>query len=171
MLLGELLPFNYRTRQLGEWVDVDLESSIGDDVVVLFGLPGAFTPTCSNHQLPDYDLLFSEFVSAGVGKIFCTSVNDPFVMNAWFEGQQVSNVIPLPDGNGLLAAQLGMLVDKGNLNFGLRSWRYAVVYCGKTKTVLQEFVEEGFSDNADTDPYEKSDPKTVLTWCKENLPG
>lgn len=170
--LARFPTFTYKTRMLGEWVEVDLgEAMRHDGYSVIFGLPGAFTPTCSNHQLPDYDTLVPEFRTCGVNNVYCTAVNDPFVMNAWFNDQQVENVIPVPDGNGTLALDLGMLVSKDNLNFGQRSWRYAMVIDGRTQTVVKEFVEDGLDNNIETDPYEVSDPTTVLTWCKQNLQG
>lgn len=168
---GERFPdFKYRTRIAGEWAERKLADLIGNQKVVIFGLPGAFTPTCSNHQLPDYDALAGEFALYGnVDAIFCVSVNDPFVMNAWFDQQDIKNVTPIPDGNGDLTQALGMYVQKRNLNFGARSWRYALVVDGATKTVLKAFVEPGFSDNFESDPYEVSDPHTVLNWCKSNV--
>jgi len=161
--------FKYKTRLAGAWVEQKLADQFGDSTFVVFGLPGAFTPTCSNHQLPDYDALAPDFAAAGVDKIFCVSVNDPFVMNAWFDQQEIKNVIPVPDGNGDLTQALGMYVQKRNLNFGARSWRYALVVQGSTKTVLRSFVEPGFEDNHEEDPYVISDPKTVLEWCKANV--
>lgn len=167
---GQRFPdFKFADRRAGAWTEVKLQQEAGDEKFVIFGLPGAFTPTCSNHQLPDYDDLAIEFAEAGVKKIFCTSVNDPFVMNSWFDKHEVKNVIPVPDGNADLAQALGMLVQKRNLNFGLRSWRYALVVDGATKTVLKAFVEPGISDNFESDPYEVSDPKTVLEWVKNNV--
>lgn len=167
---GERFPaFKYRTRVAGEWVERKLSDVTQDEVFVIFGLPGAFTPTCSNHQLPDYDELAPEFAAAGVKYILCTSVNDPFVMNAWFDNQNIKNVIPVPDGNADLCQILGMYVQKRNLNFGARSWRYALVVDGVSRTVLKAFVEPGFDDNVDNDPYEVSDPRTVLEWCKANV--
>lgn len=162
--------FKYNTRLAGAWHEMKLADQYGDGKFVIFGLPGAFTPTCSNHQLPDYDSLAGEFaLYGGIDTIFCVSVNDPFVMNAWFDQQDIKNVIPVPDGNADLTQALGMYVQKRNLNFGARSWRYALVVDGATKTVLKAFVEPGFSDNHESDPYEVSDPQTVLDWCKANV--
>lgn len=167
---GERFPdFKYTTRVAGAWTELKLANLHGDSKFVIFGLPGAFTPTCSNHQLPDYDALAPEFAAVGVDKIFCVSVNDPFVMNAWFDDQDVKNVIPVPDGNADLTQALGMYVQKRNLNFGARSWRYALVVDGATKTVIKAFVEPGFEDNHEEDPYVVSDPQSVLEWCKANV--
>lgn len=167
---GKRFPdFKFRDRVAGEWVERKVVDVVGDTVFVIFGLPGAFTPTCSNHQLPDFDDMAPQFAEAGVSKILCTSVNDPFVMNAWFDKQDIKNVVSIPDGNGDLCQSLGMFVEKRNLNFGSRSWRYALVVDGATKTVLKAFVEPGISNNFESDPYEVSDPQTVLEWCKQNV--
>lgn len=128
--------------------------------VVIFGLPGAFTPTCSNSQLPGYEKLYEEFMKLGVDEIWCTSVNDAFVMYQWGQIQGVENVRLLPDGNGDFAASLGMLVDKSNLGFGKRSWRYALL--AQDLVIKDIWVEEGMSDNYPADPYALSAPEYVL---------
>ena len=166
---AELPNFKYKDRVAGEFVTINLQSEIKGKKVVIFGLPGAFTPTCSSQQLPGYEMLYSKFVAAGIDNIYCTSVNDPFVMNSWFDAQGVENVRSLPDGNGDFAVQIGASVQKRNLNFGPRSWRYALVIDGDTNTVLASFPEEGFGDNIETDPYEKSAPEAVLKWVQSNL--
>ena len=107
---GDVFPnFEYTNRVAGEFVNVNLQESIKGKKVVIFGLPGAFTPTCSTYQLPGFEELFPKFVEAGVEDIYVHSVNDPFVMNAWLEQQDIKQVKSLPDGNGDLAAQLGTL--------------------------------------------------------------
>lgn len=132
--------------------------------VVVFSLPGAFTPTCSNYQLPAYDSLYSEFIDLGIDEVYCVSVNDGFVMNAWAKDLGIQNVKLLPDGNGDFTRCMGMQVEKSNLGFGYRSWRYAmVVNNGK---IEQLFEEPGKCGNADTDPYEVSNPETVLDYLK-----
>jgi peroxiredoxin len=167
---GDRFPnFKYKDRKSGDFVTIDFNSEIKGKKVILFGLPGAFTPTCSTYQLPGFDELMSKFSQLGIDDIYCTSVNDPFVMNAWLEKQDIKNVKSLPDGNGDLAVQLGMMVQKKNVNFGSRSWRYAMVVDGSTGTVLEVFPEEGFGDNAETDPYEVSKPEAVLKWAMKNL--
>ncbi|MFT7570860.1 MAG: peroxiredoxin [Paracoccaceae bacterium] len=95
--------------------------------VVLFSLPGAFTPTCSTYQLPDFEKLFEEFRAEGVDDIACVSVNDAFVMNAWGKSQNIDNITLIPDGSGEFTRKMGMLVCKDNLGFGMRSWRYAAI--------------------------------------------
>ena len=166
---AELPNFKYKDRVAGDFVTINLQSEIKGKKVVIFGLPGAFTPTCSSQQLPGYEMLYSKFVAAGIDNIYCTSVNDPFVMNSWFDAQGVENVRSLPDGNGDFAVNVGALVQKRNLNFGPRSWRYAIVVDGDTNTVLASFPEEGQVDNIESDPYEVSAPEAVLKWVQANL--
>lgn len=135
-----------------------------DKKVVLFGLPGAFTPTCSSSHVPRYDELAPTFKAHGVDEIVCVSVNDDFVMKAWGKAQGVENVTLLADGNGTLTDALGLLVDKDVLGFGKRSWRYAlVVDDGVVTHTFIEPVVEG-------DPYEVSDADTVLRALAPNAP-
>ena len=167
---GDRFPqFKYKDRKAGEFVNVTFNQESTGQKVVVFGLPGAFTPTCSTQQLPGFDELFSKFREVGIDNIYCHAVNDPFVMNAWFEHQNITWIRPLPDGNGDLAVQLGMMVQKKNLNFGSRCWRYALILDGSTGEVLDVFPEDGFGDNIETDPYEKSRPEAVLKWAMANL--
>ena len=147
----------------GDFVMLDTKEQFADKRVILFGLPGAFTPTCSTQQLPGFEKLFSQFQEKGIDEIYCVSVNDSFVMNAWFDGQGIENVRPLPDGNGEFTHEIGAECRKSNLGFGMRSWRYAVV--ANNGIVEQVFIEEGYQDNAENDPYEVSTPENVL----ENL--
>lgn len=136
--------------------------------VVLFGLPGAFTPTCSSTHVPGFDDNYETILEHGFDDVYCLSVNDSFVMNAWFKQLDVKNVKPLPDGSGKFTRTLGMLVDKDNLGFGMRSWRYsAVVEDGMIKHM---FVEPGLRDNADNDPFEVSDVYTMLEYLKQQYP-
>lgn len=128
--------------------------------VLVFGLPGAFTPTCSNQQLPNYERLFGDFFKAGIDEIYCTSVNDAFTMYQWGQHQGVENVQMLPDGNGDFARSLGMLVNKHNLGFGERSWRYAMVV--NDLMITDWFPEDNFMDDCPTDPYFYSRPEYVL---------
>lgn len=124
--------------------------------VVFFGLPGAFTPTCSSSHVPRYEELYASFQAVGVDDIVCISVNDEFVMKAWGRDQGVKNVTLLADGNGTLTDALGLLVDKDALGFGKRSWRYALVVTDGV--VTHTFIEPV----RDGDPYETSDADTVL---------
>ena len=131
-----------------------------DKKVVIFGLPGAFTPTCSTKQVPGYEEMFSQFQEKGIGEIWCISVNDQFVMQSWRTNLQASKVNFLADGNGDLTRRMGMLVKKENLGFGMRSWRYAAVV--NNGEVEQFFPEDGIEDNHGEDPYENSTPENVL---------
>lgn len=138
---------------------IDTTELFKDKKVILFGLPGAFTPTCSTKQLPGYEEMFSKFQEKGIHEIYCVSVNDAFVMSNWFKQQECLNVKFLADGSGLLTDQLGMLCKKDNLGFGVRSWRYACVI--NNGIVEQMFAEEGKCDNHDEDPYDISSPENV----------
>ena len=128
--------------------------------VVLFSLPGAFTPTCSTYQLPDFDRLYDEFKNLGIDEIYCISVNDSFVMNAWAKHHKIDKVKVIPDGNGEFTRKMGMLVEKNNLGFGYRSWRYAAII--DNCEILESFVEPGFEDNCKDDPYKMSSPQNIL---------
>tara|TARA_B100001113_G_C20993326_1_gene571558 strand:- start:55 stop:573 length:519 start_codon:yes stop_codon:yes gene_type:complete len=165
---GDKFPlFNYLDRKAGEFVKLDLNSEMKGKTTLIFGLPGAFTPTCSSKQLPGYESLFNKFNELGVSEIYCTSVNDPFTMNAWFDNQNIQNVRSLPDGNGDLAQSLGMFVSKKNLNFGMRSWRYALLV-GADNKVIEVFAEPDIRDVADDDSYTVSTPEAVLKWLQAN---
>ena len=166
---GDTFPlFNYLDRKAGEFVKISLNDEMKGKKVLIFGLPGAFTPTCSSKQLPGFERMFNKFVDLGVDNIYCTSVNDPFTMNAWFDINDVQNVRSLPDGNGDLAQSLGMFVSKRNLNFGMRSWRYALLVDGSTGKVIEVFAEPEKRDMADDDSYLVSTPESVLKWLQKN---
>jgi len=153
-----------KTENPFEWKDLTSEDVFKGKKVVVFSLPGAFTPTCSTSHLPRYEALFEEFKAQGVDQIICVSVNDAFVMYQWGKGQNAENVFLLPDGNGEFTRKMGMLVDKSNLGFGMRSWRYAMVV--NDSKVEKMFIEEGFEDNHGEDPFEVSDADTVLNYLK-----
>ena len=132
--------------------------------VVLFSLPGAFTPTCSTMQLPGFENNFAEFKALGIKDIYCISINDAFVMNAWAKAQKIKKVKVIPDGSGKFTRKMRMSVQKDNLGFGERSWRYAcVVNNGK---IEKWFIEPEPRDNADTDPYGETSPENILAWLK-----
>lgn len=145
-----------------KWEPVISGDLFKDKRVILFSLPGAYTPTCSAYQLPGFEENYAFFKSKGVEEIYCLSVNDTFVMNAWFRHQNIKNVKPIPDGSGKFTKELGMLVDKDNLGFGMRSWRYALLV--NDGVIEKAFVEAGMSDNAADDPYEVSDPATMASF-------
>ena len=142
------------------WQDTTSADYFAGKRVVLFSLPGAFTPTCSTFQLPDFERLYPDFQAAGIDAIYCISVNDAFVMNAWGKAQGIENIGLIPDGSGKFTRCMGMLVEKDNLGFGDRSWRYAAII--NDGTVEAWFEEPGFEDNCETDPYGESSPQNIL---------
>jgi len=143
-----------------KWVYKTTKDLFANKKVVIFGLPGAFTPTCSNSQLPGYEEMYDEFTAKGVDEIWCTSVNDAFVMYQWGKAQGLDNVKLLPDGNGDFADGLGMLVDKTNLGFGKRSWRYAMLV--EDLEIKNIWQEADIMDNCPIDPYDVSSPEYVI---------
>lgn len=146
------------------WGDKTTQDIFGGKRVVVFSLPGAFTPTCSSTHLPRYEELYEEIKAQGVDGVICLSVNDAFVMFQWGKHQGAKNVFLLPDGNGEFTRKMGMLVDKSNLGFGMRSWRYSmVVNDGKIEKM---FIEADYGDNCPTDPFEVSDADTMLAYLK-----
>ena len=151
------------------WEDLSTDEIFGGKKVVVFSLPGAFTPTCSSNHLPRYEELHDEFHAHGIDQIVCVSVNDAFVMFQWGKQVGARNVFLLPDGNGEFTRKMGMLVDKSNLGFGLRSWRYSMlVNDGRIEKI---FVEPDFGDNCPIDPFEVSDADTMLAYLKGTQPA
>src|SRR5262249_38043542 len=137
---GQKVPqVTFRTRQDGDWKNVTTDDIFKGKTVVVFSLPGAFTPTCSSTHLPRYNELAPAFFANGVDAIVCVSVNDDFVMSEWAADQECENVILLPDGNGEFSAGMGMLVNKADLGFGQRSWRYSMLV--KDGVVQKMFIE------------------------------
>ena len=149
----------------GEWQDVTTNDLFYNKKVVLFSLPGAYTPTCSSQQLPGYEEKYKE-LKKYVDEVYCLSVNDAFVMNAWFRDQNINRVKPIGDGEGLFTNGMGMLVNKPKQGFGMRSWRYSA-YIDNCK-VLKIFVENGKNNESnDDDPFELSDVNTMLNYLKK----
>ncbi|MFV0277216.1 MAG: peroxiredoxin [Parahaliea sp.] len=146
------------------WEEKTTEQIFGGKKIVLFSLPGAFTPTCSSNHLPRYDELYGEFKAQGVDEVICLSVNDAFVMFQWSKQQGNKNIFLLPDGNGEFTRKMGMLVDKSNLGFGMRSWRYSMLV--NNCTIEKMFIEPGLEDVCATDPFEVSDADTILAYLK-----
>jgi thioredoxin-dependent peroxiredoxin len=146
------------------WQDRTTDEIFGGKKIVFFALPGAFTPTCSSTHAPRYEELYDDFKALGVDEVICLSVNDAFVMFQWAKNLGVSKVFMLPDGNGEFTRKMGMLVEKGNLGFGMRSWRYSM-YVDNGK-IEKMFVEPEFGDNCPTDPFEVSDADTMLAYLK-----
>lgn len=156
---GTKIPdITFKTREGDEWKEVSSEQIFSGKNVIVFSLPGAFTPTCSSTHLPRYNQLSSAFKANGVDEIVCLSVNDAFVMNAWKNDQEAENILVLPDGNGEFTEKMGMLVDKSELGFGKRSWRYSMyVEDGVVKKMFIEPLKDG-------DPFEVSDADTMLEY-------
>ncbi|BAV50109.1 MULTISPECIES: peroxiredoxin [Phyllobacteriaceae] len=170
MTVKKKVPFvTFRTRVRDDsiegpnpyrWEDKTSDDYFRGKRIILFSLPGAFTPTCSTLQLPDFEMLYDEFEKEGIDAIYCVSVNDAFVMNAWGKALGLQKVQLIPDGSGEFTRKMGMLVAKDNLGFGMRSWRYAAVI--NNGVVEQCFEEDGFCDNCEADPYGVSSPQNVL---------
>ncbi|MEO5733373.1 MAG: glutathione peroxidase [Rubrivivax sp.] len=148
------------------WVDTSTTEIFKGKNVVLFSLPGAYTPTCSSTHLPRYNELAPQFKAAGIDTIVCLSVNDPFVMSQWGKDQEAQNLLLLPDGNGAFTEQMGLLVDKSDLNFGKRSWRYSMLV--RDRKIEKMFIEP----EKPGDPFEVSDADTMLAYLdpKAKLP-
>jgi thioredoxin-dependent peroxiredoxin len=142
------------------WQDMTTADYFANKKCVVFSLPGAFTPTCSTYQLPDFEKLYEEFQTLGVDEIYCISVNDSFVMNNWGKQQCINRVKLIPDGSGTFTRMMGMLVNKDNLGFGMRSWRYAMLV--DNCEIVALWPEPGYADNAESDPYGESSPQTIL---------
>ena len=148
----------------GKWKDVTTNEIFKNKKIVLFSLPGAYTPTCSSQQLPGYEEKYEE-LKKFVDEVYCLSVNDAFVMNAWFRDQNINKVKPIGDGEGLFTKGMGMLVNKPKQGFGMRSWRYSA-YIENAK-VLKIFAEEGKNNESnDKDPLKISDVDTMLNYLK-----
>ena len=148
-----------------EWKMLTSDEIFKGKKVVLFALPGAYTPTCSTTHLPGYEDNYDEFKALGVDSVVCLSVNDAFVMYNWGKAQNVENVFLLPDGSGEFSRKMGMLVDKDNVGFGYRSWRYSMVV--EDGEITKMFIEDGFEDNHGADPFEVSDANTMLAYLKQ----
>jgi len=154
---GQAIPgITFHTRQNNAWVDVTTDELFKGKTVVLFSLPGAFTPTCSSAHVPRYNQLIPAFQANGVDDVICVSVNDAFVMNEWQLDQHADQITFLPDGNGEFSEGMGMLVDKSAIGFGKRSWRYSMLV--KDGVVDKMFIEA----DVDGDPFDVSDADTML---------
>lgn len=169
--VGQQLPNIYfKTRVLNEetgeydWQEMTTADYFLGRRVVVFSLPGAYTPTCSNTQCPGFDLLYNDICAQNIDEVYCLSVNDSFVMNAWANDLNIQNVKMIPDGGGYFTEQMGMLVYKDNLGFGRRSWRYAMVV--DNGVVERLFIEPGKSDDCLTDPYGETTPEKVLEYLQ-----
>ncbi|MBN2678919.1 glutathione peroxidase [Acidithiobacillus montserratensis] len=148
----------FRTRADNQWRDVTSDQIFKGKTVIVFSLPGAYTPTCSSSHLPRYNELAPTFHENGVDDILCFSVNDAFVMDAWAKELGVENIHLVPDGNGEFTQGMGMLVDKSDLGFGKRSWRYSMLV--KDGVIEKMFIEP----DKPGDPFEVSDADTMLRY-------
>jgi len=154
----------FHTRRGHQWVDVTTDEIFAGKTVVVFSLPGAFTPTCSSTHVPRYNQLVSAFKQQGVDEVVCISVNDTFVMNEWKKTQNADDLTFLPDGNGEFTEGMGLLVDKDVLGFGKRSWRYSMLV--RDGVVAKMFIEP----EVEGDPFEVSDADTMLAYIAPNAP-
>ena len=165
-MIGQRIPdITFKTRVKDkegnfDWKDVTTCDYFKGKSVILFSLPGAFTPTCSTYQLPNFEKKFAEFSLEGIDEIYCMSVNDAFVMNAWAKDQKLEYVKVIPDGSGRFTRGMGMLVRKDPEDFGYRSWRYAAHI--EDCVVKKMWVEEGKMDDCPTDPYGETNPQEIL---------
>ncbi|HUL55685.1 MAG TPA: glutathione peroxidase [Usitatibacter sp.] len=161
---GQRVPqVTFRTRQDGQWKDVTTSQLFDGRTVVVFSLPGAYTPTCSSTHVPRYNELAATFRKAGVDDIVCISVNDGFVMSEWQKDQNAPNITFIPDGNGEFTEKMGLLVDKSNLGFGKRSWRYSMLV--RDGVIVKQFLEP----QKEGDPFEVSDADTMLAYLAPTL--
>lgn len=143
------------------WQDYNVRDEWKGKTIVVFSLPGAFTPTCSNEQCPSYERMYDEFLAAGADEVYCISVNDAFVMYQWGKNLGLERVKLLPDGNGDFTRRMGMLIDKRHLGFGMRSWRYSMIV--RDNVITDFFEEPGINDAGENgDPYGESAPEKAL---------
>ena len=147
------------------WAQVSTFELFGDKTILAFSLPGAFTPTCSTYQVPRFEEMYNKFRALGIDEIYCISVNDAFVMNAWAKKQGIENVKMIPDGSGHFTRHMGMLVDKDNLGFGMRSWRYA--FLARNQEIVGTWIEPGFKDLAQDDPYGETSPENIMKYLRK----
>lgn len=160
---GKRVPsVTFRTRRDHEWVDLTSDEVFAGKTVVVFSLPGAFTPTCSSSHVPRYNQLQPWFKANGVDDVICVSVNDAFVMDEWKRSQNADRIRFLPDGNGDFTDGMGLLVGKEDLGFGKRSWRYSMLV--RDGVVEKMFIE----DEVPGDPFSVSDADTMLTYLDPN---
>lgn len=160
---GQSIPeVTFHTYTDNAWLDIKSSELFDGKNVIVFSLPGAYTPTCSSAHVPRFDQLYPTLIENGVDDIICISVNDTFVMNAWSKDQNANNVRFIPDGNGEFTEAMGLLVDKDDLGFGKRSWRYSMLV--KDGVIDKMFIEP----NNPGDPFEVSDADTMLEYIAPN---
>ena len=164
---GSKIPsINFKIQKNHQWINLSTEEIFNNKTVVVFALPGAYTPTCSSSHLPRYNELAPVLKANGVDEVVCVSVNDTFVMNAWSKDQEAENVLMIPDGSGEFTDAMGMLVNKNDIGFGSRSWRYSMLV--KDGTIEKMFIEP----EVEGDPFEVSDADTMLKYINKdaNIP-
>ncbi|MEM9423476.1 MAG: glutathione peroxidase, partial [Spirochaetota bacterium] len=156
---GQPVPqVTFPVREGDSWQKLTTDGLFKGKKVIVFSLPGAFTPTCSSSHLPRYNELFPTFQKYGIDAILCVSVNDTFVMNAWKADLEAEHIGMIPDGNGEFTDKMGLLVEKNDIGFGKRSWRYSMlVNDGKIEKLFIEPEEPG-------DPFKVSDADTMLKY-------
>ena len=151
----------------GKWTDETTNDYFKGKRVVLFSLPGAFTPTCSSQQLPGFVKHYNSIKDLGIDEIYCCSVNDSFVMNAWAKKMNISNIKLIPDGSGLFTKYMGMLIAKDQNGFGQRSWRYMAII--KNGVIEKWWQEPGINNTgSDDDPYEETTPENCIEYLSKN---
>ena len=156
---------NFKTREGDEWREVDTVDIFENKKVVVFAVPGAFTPTCSTKHLPGYEEKYDELKALGIDEVYCVSVNDAFVMNAWFKELYITKVKPIGDGEAIFTQGMGKLVNKPKQGFGMRSWRYSMLV--DNGEVVKVFEETGKNNASDDDnPFEVSDAGTMVKYLK-----
>ena len=166
----EIPGVTFKCRVDGDWQDVTTEDLFAGKRVGIFSLPGAFTPTCSSTHLPGYEAHYEELKEAGLDEIYCVSVNDSFVMNAWALHMKIKNVKMIPDGSGNFTRFMGMLIGKNHLGFGNRSWRYMCVI--KDNTIERWWQEPGINNEGiDDDPYLESTPEKMIEYLERTYVG
>lgn len=158
-----LKSIEFPVRVNGQWEKWTTENVFKGKKVVIFGLPGAFTPTCSSSHLPRYEELYEVFKEQGIDEIYCVSINDTFVMNSWAEAQDIRKVKMLPDGNADFTKEVGMLVNKSSLGFGERSWRYSMLI--DNGVIVKHFIEP----DKEGDPFEVSDADTMIKYINPQI--
>jgi peroxiredoxin len=148
------------------WQDRSSSDIFSGKRVVVFSLPGAFTPTCTTEQCPAYERSYEDICALGVDDVYCISVNDAFVMFQWARHLGINKLKLIPDGSGSFTRRMGMLINKEHLGFGYRSWRYSMLV---TDGVIEAFFEEpGINDSgADDDPYGVSTPEAMIEYLRE----
>jgi thioredoxin-dependent peroxiredoxin len=152
------------------WQDLNIRDEFSGKKVVVFSLPGAFTPTCSNEQCPNFERLADEFKALGIEGVYCVAVNDAFVMYQWGQKLGLKKIRLLPDGSGNFTRRMGMLINKDHLGFGMRSWRYAMVV--DDNTITHWFEEPGINDvGADQDPYGETAPEHIFEVLQGEMAG